>query len=121
MDMLQVDGEVQNHDGQRHAGPYRHAERMEQAPPSRLGDQCQPGRRRRKHEADQNRVKNDDADVARPAGAAPQLLLAAWRENLPGGHRREDGGEDEEPHERLVAEQHVRHGAIPPAGIGCPS
>ena len=41
--------------------------------------------------------------------AARQLLLAAGRQELPGGHRCEDAGEDREPDERLMAKKDIWH------------
>jgi hypothetical protein len=37
-----------------------------------------------------DRVVDNDADVARPARPPRRLLRAAWRQELPRGHRRKD-------------------------------
>jgi hypothetical protein len=40
--VLQVDGEIERHHGEQHAGPWRQIEYMEQAPSSCLGNQGEP-------------------------------------------------------------------------------
>jgi hypothetical protein len=118
--VLQVDSEIERDHGQRNARPYRQPERMHQAPPSRLRDQRQAYGRRRKNEAHQHRIEDDDANVARPACTACQLQLAARSKDLPSRHSCEDADEDKEPNERLVAKKEVgswSHDPPQPTGL----
>src|SRR5262245_57218330 len=72
--VLKVHGKIQGGDGQWDAGPCRQIVRMQQAPSAGFGDQSKPDRGRGEDEADQNRIQDDDADVAGPARTAPELL-----------------------------------------------
>jgi hypothetical protein len=91
------------HHGQRHAGPYRQLESIEQAPPSRVGEQRQSNGCRGKYDAHQSRIEDDNTDIAWPACATGQLLLTARSKDLPGRHGREDPGENDKPDERLIS------------------
>src|SRR5215471_5714330 len=111
--VLEIDGKIQGRDGYWNAGPSRQIERMEQSPSSGLGDQSKPDGGRREHEADQNRIQDDDADVAGPARTAPELLVSARREHFPNRHRREDAGKRYQAYQRLVGKKDARHSASP--------
>src|SRR5215471_5370615 len=111
--VLKVDGKIQGGDGQWDAGPCRQIERMQQSPPSALGDQSKTDRGRREDETDQNRIQHDDADVAGPARTTPELLISARREHFPNRHRREDAGKRNQAYQGLVGEKDARH-CVPP-------
>src|SRR6516165_12143413 len=95
--VLQVDGEIERHHGQRNAEPCREIEHIEQPPPSRLGNQSEPDGGYREYEANQDGIDDDDADVAGPACSASELLISARRQDLPGRHDREDAGKRGQP------------------------
>ena len=105
--MLQVESEIEGNHGGHDGKPRRRVQGGQQAPTAAIGDQRHTDGRRRKDEAHEQRVENDNAEIGWPAPKAADHLGPPWRQQFPHRNGREDGGEDAKPRGGLVEEQIV--------------
>ena len=104
-DVLEVDGEVEDQHRQQDRQPIRRRQTIQQPPAPLFGNERQTHSGRGDHEAQENRVKGDNTQIARPSDPARDRAPPAGHQNLPQRHEREHPKKEAEADSRFV-----RHG-----------
>ena len=108
--MLRINRQIQQHKRERNGGPHRRMQPIEQAPALRLHIKRKTHRAQRQHQLEHHRIEGSDAQIGRPAPAAPHPLRPARRSQFPCGHQHQHQGEHRQPDEGLVPPLHAGHG-----------
>ena len=106
--VLQVNRAVESHDGDRHREPGRGLPNVKQAPTSGLGEQGDRDSAGGKEQSHDERIEDENGDVARPACGSGRPAEATRREHLPGGEDDEQRDERAETQEGFVLCQMFR-------------
>jgi len=104
-DVLEVDGEIEDHHGTDEGDPSRHVHGVKEAQSLRLAEEGETHRRSGKNEPDEKAVHDHDPEIRRPATPAGNCLLASRGENLPQRHERENPKEDRGADDGFVSEK----------------
>ena len=99
--VLEVNGEVEQRDRQRHRDPPRQPGRVHQPPAVGFPGERDCDRRTGRHEPEHDHIHEKQAGVMRPAGASRECTVPARRKPFPQGEPGEHGEERPEPEERL--------------------
>src|SRR5687767_1642358 len=78
---------------------------MEQSPAVNLRRHSRAHGRDRKDQPDEQRVQDDDAEIAWPAAQPPNLLPPPGSQHLPKSHGREHATECDETYRRFMGKQ----------------
>jgi hypothetical protein len=100
--MLKIDRQIQQDHTGRDREPAGDSEGVEETPATGFSRKGYCYRPQRKQQPDEQGIENDNAEIAGPTCLAPNLLLAARRDQLPPRHCRQHRTEGDQPHERFV-------------------
>ena len=100
--MLEIDSEIQCQYRDDEGDPGRYVENVEQAPAAFLRQQCQPDRDDRKGQPHDQRVDDDNAEIAAPAEKPRNFPPAPRRRHLPERHHQQDTEKEGHADEWLV-------------------
>ena len=84
--VLRVNGEIKEEQGGQGTEPRGNLNGVKQAPPSRLRQQRKTDRTRRGENPRQQRIREHDAKVIRPAPQTGNRPFPLWGQSFPDGH-----------------------------------
>src|SRR6185369_6833581 len=95
-DVLEVDRKIEQHDAERQGQPPWQRYGVEETPAALFRRQCHADHRARSEQANRDDIDEKQAEVVRPAGAAPVERPSARSGELPQRNRAEHRGESRE-------------------------
>jgi hypothetical protein len=84
--MLKVDRQIQKNDRGHYTDRSRDRHHVQQPNATLVRNECKPDCRRRKENADQNRVHEHDTEIVGPPPSSPDRLFAPGSDHFPQGH-----------------------------------
>ena len=108
-DVLEIDREVEEDDRQRHGEAIGDRGNIEQTPAPLSRQKRHTYGRRWRQDAQENRIKGDNAQIARPSDPPGDRTAPTGHQNLPQRHDRENPKKEAESDRRFVCQSRFSH------------